>query len=247
MMPLVIIGQPVAAPAFEVASVKLHPLLPGSFGFGPGNAIRIAGNRITLDRNTLTGLVMTAYNVKDFQIFGMPEWTRNREQLYDIAAKTEGEAATTMELVRPMLQTLLADRFQLKLHSETKELPVYNLVIDKKGPKLKESVGARPPKPVTFSGLSIGLNLLDKSMADLIAIIAGYVDRPVLDKTGLAGRYDFTLEFTHSNPDLVPRDSPDADRSIFTALQEQLGLKLAPAKEPTDFLVIDRAERPSEN
>jgi uncharacterized protein (TIGR03435 family) len=170
LTPPAILGQPVAAPAFEVASVKLHPLPQGAFGFGPGNAIRIAGNRITLDRNTLTGLVMTAYNVKDFQISGMPEWTRNREQLYDITAKTEGEAATTVDLVRPMLQTLLADRFQLKLHRETKELPVYNLMIDKKGMKFKESAGARPSKPVTFSGLLIGLNLLDRSMADLVLL-----------------------------------------------------------------------------
>jgi uncharacterized protein (TIGR03435 family) len=190
---------------------------------------------------------MTAYNVKDFQISGVPEWALGRDQFYDITAKVEGESAPALEQVRPMLQTLLADRFQLKLHRETRELPVYDLVDDKKGPKLKESIGPRSPHPVTFSGTLTRFNLLDKSLADLVDSIAGFVDRPVLDKTGLTGRYDFTLEFTHSNPDLVARDSPEADRSIFTAIQEQLGLKLTPAKAPTEILVIDHAERPSEN
>ena len=238
-------------PAFEVASVKPNPLPPGAFGFGSGGGggagIHISGNRVTLVRHSLLRLVMTAYDLKDFQISGMPEWALGRDQLYDITAKVEGEGTPALEQVRPMLQTLLADRFQLKLHRETKELPVYNLVVDKKGPKLKDSAGARPPQPVTFSGPLVRFNLLDKSMAELVDIITGFVDRPVLEKTGLTGRYDFTLEFTRSNPDLVAPDSPEAERSIFPAIQEQLGLKLAPAKEPTGILVIDHAERPSEN
>jgi len=249
--PLVLLAQSIATPAFEVASVKPHPFPPGTFGFGPQgytNPIRIAGNRVTLSQNTLTGLVMNAYNVKDYQISGMPEWARGRNQLYDIEAKTEGEAAATMEIVRPMLQTLLADRFQLKLHRETKELPVYNLVVGKQGSKLKESVGPRPPLPVTYARPPlVRLNLLDRPIEFIVSIIASNADRPVLDKTGLTGRYDFLLEFTASNPDLVPRDSPDSDRSIFAAVQEQLGLRLVPVKEPTEVLVIDHADRPTAN
>ena len=231
--------------------MKQNPLPPGAFGFGAGGGggagIHISGNRVTLVRNPLTRLVMAAYDVKDFQISGMPEWAGSRDQFYDITAKADGEGVPTLDQIRPMLQTLLADRFQLKLHRETKELPVYDLLVGKNGPKLKESVGARPPQPGAISGSQIRLNLLDKSMGDLIEVLANNVDRPVIDKTVLAGRYDFTLEFTRSNPDSVARQSPEADRSIFTAIQEQLGLKLAPAREPTEILVIDHVERLTEN
>lgn len=245
-------GQSTPNPlAFEVASVKLNPLPLGAFGFGPGGGggagVHISGNRVTLVRNTLVRLVMTAYNMKDFQISGVPEWARGRDQFYDITAKVEGEGVPTLEQVRPMLQTLLADRFRLKLHHETRELPVYDLVVGKNGMKLKESTGASAPQPVTFSAPLVRFNLSDKSMADFIGVLAGNVDRPVLDKTGLTGRYDFTLEFTRSNPDLVASDSPETDRSIFAAIQEQLGLRLAPAKEPTEILVIDHAETPTGN
>jgi uncharacterized protein (TIGR03435 family) len=243
-------GQPAAAPAFEVASIKPYQLPPNAFAFGAnGSAVRISGNRVTT-RGSLINLVIAAYNVKDFQVSSASGWADklDRDQLFDITAKTEGESAPTLDQVRPMLQTLLADRFQLKLHRENKELPVYDLVVGKNGSKLKESaVDASPKQPVTFSGPLVRFKFSSRSLADLVGILAVNVDRPVLDKTGLTGRYDFTLEFTRSNPDVVPLDSPEADKSIFSAVQEQLGLKLAPAKEPMEILVIDHAERPAEN
>jgi uncharacterized protein (TIGR03435 family) len=246
-MPLGVLGQPSSAPSFEVASIKLHTFLPGAFGFGPGPGgdgakIRIGGNRITIGQSTFTRLVMAAYKVKDFQIAGVPE-TLGSDQFYDIVAKVEGEGTPTQEQVLPLLQTLLADRFQLHLHHETKELSVYDLVVGKNGPKLKESTGPRPPLPVAYNGPVIRFDLLDKSIADLVGFVTPNVDRPVVDKTDLTGRYDFSLEYTRSNPDQA---SNDFDRSIFAAVQN-LGLKLAPAKEPAEVLVIDHAERPSGN
>lgn len=243
------LAQPTAAPAFEVASVKAVDLPPGTFPFGDraAPAIHISGNRVTT-RASISGLVLAAYDLKGFQISSAPDWTdrRGRLQLYDISAKTEGEGTPTLDQVRQMLRTMLADRFQLKLHSETKELPVYDLVVGKNGPKLKESAGdTSPPRPATFSGPLIRLNLSNTSMADLIRYLGANVDRPVLDKTGLTGRYDFTLEFTRSPG--VALDSPDADNSIFSAVQLQLGLKLVAAKEPTEIFVVDHAERPSAN
>jgi uncharacterized protein (TIGR03435 family) len=228
-----------------VASVKVHPFPPGAFGFGAGGGgdFRISGNRVTLGQATLTFLVMTAYHVKDFQISAMPAWAGDRDQRYDITAKTEGEGTPTVEQVRPMLQTLLAERFQLKFHRETRVLPMYDLVIGKRGPKLQESTGPRPAQLPSHNGPVIRYVLLDRSMADLVAFVAIGLDRPVLDKTGLAGRYDFVLEYTRGNLDGA---APDVDRSIFAAVQD-LGLKLAPAKEPTEVLVIDHAERPSAN
>ena len=240
-------------PAFEVASVKPHDFPQGVFGFsGIGtSAIRISGNRVTLNVVTLSGLVRDAYNLRDFQITGAPGWMdqRGRQQFYDIAAKTEGDGAPTLDQVRQMLQTLLADRFHLKIHREMKELPVYDLVVGKNGIRLKESTGdSKPPADgFTQSGPLWRLKMVNRSMADIVNQLASNVDRPVLDKTGLTGLYDFTLEFVHNNPDLVASDSPDADRSIFGAIQDQLGLKLVPAKEPAEILVIDHAERPSEN
>lgn len=247
-IPLLALGQPAAAPSFEVASVKLHTFPPGTFGFGPGPGgdaanIRIIGNGVTIGQSTFTRLVMAAYDVKDFQIAGVPA-ILGRDQFYDIAAKVEGEDTPVLERVRLMLQTLLADRFQLRLHRETKELSVYDLVVGKNGPKLKESAGPRPPQPVTYNGPNVRFNFLDRSMADLVRFVAGNVDRPVLDKTGLTGRYDFSLEYTRGNPEGAAND--DAYGSIFAAVQN-LGLKLAPAKEQAEVLVIDHAERPSPN
>jgi len=245
--PFVASGQPAAGPTFEVASVKLHTFLPGSFGFGPGAGgsaanIRISSNRIDIALSTFTRLVMAAYSVKDFQIVGVPA-TLGDQLFYDITAKVEGEGTSTLEQVRPMLQNLLADRFQLQFHRETKELSVYDLVVDKNGPKLVESTGPRPPRPVVYNGPDIRFNLLDRPIADLVSFVAPNVDRPVVDKTGLTGRYDFSLEYARSNREAAQEDS---DRSVFAAVRA-LGLKLAPAKEPAEVIVIDHAEKPSAN
>lgn len=140
-----------------------------------------------------------------------------------------------------MLQALLADRFRLKLHHETKVMPVYDLVVGKNGPKFKEHVGETPPiEPPQFSGGLVKFKFVNRSIHDLVGVRPG-LDRPVLDKTGLTGNYDFTIEFSTNKND------PDADLPASTAVQEQLGLKLVEAKEPIDMLVIDTAEKPSAN
>jgi uncharacterized protein (TIGR03435 family) len=247
LMPVLVLGQPSGAPSFEVASVTLHTFPPGAFGFGPGPGgeganINISGNRVTIGQSTFTRLLMAAYNVKDFQITGVPA-TLGPDQFYDIAAKVEGENSPALGRVRLMLQSLLAERFQLRIHRETKVLPVYDLIVGKNGPKLKESTGPRPPQPVGYNGPVMRFNLLDRSVADLVAFVAPNVDRPVLDKTDLTGRYDFSLEYSRSNPDGAANDP---ERSIFAAIQD-LGLKLAPAKEQAEVLVVDHAERSSAN
>ncbi|HKE29120.1 MAG TPA: TIGR03435 family protein [Bryobacteraceae bacterium] len=247
LIPLLVVGQPSSAPSFEVASVKLHTFPPGAFGFGPvaggdGANIRISGNRVTIGPTTFTRLIMAAYKVKDFQISGVPE-TLGQNQFYDIAAKVEGEGTPTLEQIRPLLQTLLHDRFQLQFHGETRELLVYDLVVSKNGSKLKESSGPRPAPPVAYNGPVIRFDLVDKSIADLIGFVAPHADRPVVDKTRLKGRYDFSLQYARDNPEAASHAS---DKSIFAAV-EDLGLKLTPAKEATEVLVIDYAGRPSGN
>jgi uncharacterized protein (TIGR03435 family) len=136
---------------------------------------------------------------------------------------------------------LLADRFQLKLHRESKELPVYDLVVSKNGPKFKEHVGDTPPiEPPQFSGGLVKFKFVNRSIQDLVGVFPG-LDRPVLDRTGLTGNYDFTIEYSTNKND------PNADLPVSLAVQEQLGLKLVEAKEPIDIIVIDSAEKPSAN
>ena len=126
---------------------------------------------------------------------------------------------------------------------------MYDLVVGKNGPKFSETTADSVPVNNSFtqSGNLWRFRYVNKSITELVIMLGINVDRPVIDKTGLTGSYDFMLEFMHNNPDLVAPDSPEADRSIYTAVQDQLGLKLTPAKEPMDVLVIDHAERPSEN
>ena len=217
-----------ARPSFEVATIKLSP--PDHVGvqiFTP------SPDRFTAMTATLKDLLAFAYNVRKFQISGGPVWLDSSE--YDISAKSEGAATT--EQTRLMLQSLLAERFKVAQHHETKELTAYSLVVGKKGAQLKE---------VASEGLGIGLrksqlNGRGATIATLARVLSDRLGRPVSDQTGLKGFYDFTLTW-------AAEDSPDASGpSIFTAMQEQLGLKLDLSKAPVDLLVIDRAEKPSEN
>ncbi len=233
------LGQPATAPTFEVASIRPHAFPKGAFGFGSGG-VQNKGNRITAIQATIQGLFMYAYGVKDYQIVGATHeapWS----DFYDVAATT-GEDAPAEDRVRQMMQGLLADRFQLKLHHETKDLAVYNLIVGKNGPKLKKSPAGAKPGGALTQGSVTRIQFSNRPISDLVRQLnLSNIDRPVLDKTGLTGGYDFTLEFSRGTAD-------STSASIFTAVQEQLGLKLDPAREPTDVLVIDHVEsRPSAN
>lgn len=235
--------------AFEAASVRPRPAdsLIVMVGGEP------SGPRLTLEAMSLSDLVSWAYNLKPWEVEGGPAWAgtgvrKDRSSLdsatrrFDIVAKAEGDAPRSMIEFRQMLQTLLRDRFQLATHRESKGTAVYALVIDKKGLKFHESApdakgilrmyGAG--KVVSYGG----------TMAQLVGWFSNAhgVDRPIIDQTGLTGHYDFTLEW--SNP-LVGEASTAP--SIFTALPEQLGLRLEPRRAPLEILVIDHAEMPGSN
>jgi uncharacterized protein (TIGR03435 family) len=227
------LSQATTAPSFEVASIKPRPLPPGVIGFTRNASnIKIAGNRVTTG-GRLKSLVMAAYDVKDFQVDGVPEALMS--EVYDIVAKTEGDATPSEEQVRRMLQTLLADRFQLKLHRETREIAVYDLVVAKNGPKLKESAGAKPAEDPVTVGTIERWSFTDRTIPGLIDLIKATVDRPILDKTGLTGHYDFSIELDREHP-----------QEIQPSL-EDLGLKLNSAEEPAEILAIDHAAKPSAN
>jgi bla regulator protein blaR1 len=206
----------------------------------------------------LRTLIMQAYNVRGYQITGGPDWMNTDR--YDVNAKAEGlPERVTPEMLRPMLQSLLADRFQLKLHKETKEMPVYALVNGKGPHKLKtsESGGAEArnmmrigPGQATLTGTT---------MAGLAQALAQPLGRPVNDKTGIEGKFDIDIRWTPEpgqgfGPFGTAGPPPEAiaasdasGPSIFTAVQEQLGLKLDSGKGPVEIIVIDSAAKPTEN
>jgi uncharacterized protein (TIGR03435 family) len=229
---------------FDIVSVKTSN--PDNLGFG----MKPDPNNFRMSGASLKFLVQYAYDIHDFQVQGGPNWINSAR--YDIAAKmdqpTESEVGNPstvhqgpearQKLVELRLQALLADRFGLRIHRESKEMPVYAMVVGKGGSKLM------PPKVNT--GYTTARGLLkcgDFSMSDLALSLSEFVSRMVIDKTGLTGRYSFTLKWT-------PEDYQDADQvlpGLFTALQEQLGLRLETQKAQVPIVVIDKIVRPSEN
>ncbi len=211
-----IAGEPVKSPplAFEVASVKPHVFARGQFAFGTAwqeSPIQISGSRVTM-QGLLAGLVMTAYKLRTFQVAGGPEWhdETGRNQLYDIEARAPGTGVPTMDEAREMLQTLLAERFQLKCHRETKALPAYDLVVGNSPPKLKPST---PDVETTVTSTTrLRTNYTNVSISELVLRISALFDHPLFDRTGLQGGYDFTLEYMPSLPGGVQMSPEEGGR-----------------------------------
>jgi uncharacterized protein (TIGR03435 family) len=230
--------SPASKASFDVASIKLHP---GPITFSSDPAVQ--GRTVTGTASTLLDLITTAYGVRYEQISGGPNWMNSDH--YDLTAKAEGEGTLTKDQARQMLQTLLADRFQLKVHRETKEAPVYALVVGKNEPKLKRTSADAPGNNfVRGSVAGMHMEATRGTMEQLARQLSATAGRPVIDKTGLTGYYAYTLDWIPASR--IPE--PDSDTpSMVAALQEQLGLRLERAKGPFEMLLIDSAEKPSEN
>jgi bla regulator protein BlaR1 len=263
-------AQSPETPAFEVASIKRFAFPSDAFfrgfsSFGPCTLARpeFSGNRIVVSRVTLCGLIMAAYEIpsgQGYRVTGAPDWMTKRDPsvYYDVEARAPGEEAPTVDQVRAMLRTFLADRFHLKLHSGTKELRVYALVVRNKAAKLSSELICDRPK-LNSNRPDIGMRYCQpiESMPQFAGELTALMDRPVLDMTGLTGRYAFQLRWIPDRGDDGPRCSPAqdgcfneparADNEIVSAIHEQLGLKLVPQKAAVDVLVIDLAERPTPN
>lgn len=242
----------VAQTTFDVASVRQN--LSGA----EGGSVRLTpGGRLVARNAPLRLLISAAYDVRDFQLFGGPAWMASDH--FDIEAKIAGNPA--QEQMSRLLQTLLSDRFQLRVHREKRELPVYRLLVAKGGSKLQPAKEGQctpmNPPPEKFDPATLrpcgGFNnnigmMLGGSVAPakLAAGLSRTLGRTVVDETGLTGSYDINL---HWNPDdtLPAVADRSADPSFFTALQEQLGLTLEAGKGPVEVLVVDQAEKPSEN
>jgi len=235
---------------FEVATVKLsNPATPGRQFMAKGHEF------ITIN-TTLNDLITYAYGLNARQIVGAPPWVGSEK--YDLDGKSsEGSQPTDAEW-KTMIQRLLVDRFQFSYHHESRELPVYVLTLGKNGPKLKRSEADPGSLPgIGFRGFG-NMPVSNATMADFAAMMQGSVlDRPMIDRTGLKGRYDFVLRWTPDDSQFIGMRPPggatalairpDDPPSLFTAVQEQLGLKLDSTKAPVDVLVIDRVEKPSAN
>ncbi len=259
---------------YEVASIK-----PNKSGT---NIVRLmlSPDGLTATNGTLQMFINAAYEVEDHQISGGPSWLNSDH--YDIEAKMDSATADAVHKLseeqgrterQRMLRALLTDRFKLTIHRETRELPVYALVIAKNGPRLQEAKpgdtypnGIKGPDGRAGTGMMFGMgrgSLTGQGIpiSNLVRSLSRQLGRTVVDKTGLAAKYDFTLKWTpDESPGSMfkglgpgPQDAaspppPDpSGPSIFTAVQEQLGLKLESQKGPVEILVIDHAEQPSEN
>ena len=224
-------------PAFEVASVKRAA--PDSAGPGdiPRNMETSPGH-FAMRNVPLRFALEWAYDLKDFEISG-PDWFKSEER-YDIIAKASGPA--TNEQMRPMLQRLLNERFQIKSHRETKELSVYVLGPGKGAAKVTPATGEGDSK---LAGGSSGVTFTRQPISRFTFLLTRRLDRPVLDRTGLPGLYDFTVDISG----LPSPGKPEGEGvSIFTAVQRDLGLKLEARKESIPILVIDNANKvPTEN
>jgi uncharacterized protein (TIGR03435 family) len=242
---LVVAIQPAHAqtpsPTFEVATIK--PAAPSPDGHTHINYP--PDDRFSATNITLLDLMQWAYSMPERQILDAPPWLASTH--YDIAAKADaGDQIMGLtsdqdhDLKRRMVQALLADRFHLKLHQGTRTLPAYDLILTKGGSKLQLSQSKGKSVGTGRSHFD-GQGLTTTIIAEELSQITG---RIVVDKTDLPGRYDLKLQWT---PDDAPATADNSAPSLFTAIQEQLGLKLEPAKEPVPVLVVDHVDPPSPN
>jgi len=250
--------------AFDVASIKRTPA-----DTGPGADFAAQpGGRLHVRNNAVTNLIANAYGVQGYLLVGGPEWIR--ADRYDMQAKVEGEPSRPEMML--MLQALLADRFQLRVHRETRDLPAYVLTVARGGAKLTPAKdgdcvaprpdGAPPPPlaPGEIRRPSCGNNNMSRTnppnitwtavgidAAGVAGALANYFRRPVVNRTGLAGFFNIQQDLPPLQPATTDGGAPDSAASVFTVLQEQLGLRVEEGRGPVEVLVIDRVERPTEN
>jgi len=245
-----------SAKALEFDVISIHPnqSVPHIKNGVEYTSIRIGSppDGFSASNYDLKMLIMEAYGIKYDRISGGPSWIDSEH--FDLEAKVVAADGTTpqpltRELRKQMLRPLLADRFKLAVHNETRQLPVYELVVAKNGPKFQP---ANPEEKfdesTKFSGMLTMLTLQTAPISVLTGELSARLSRPVLDKTGLTGKFDIKLEWardTSLSSDAATNDT--SGPSIFTAVQEQLGLKLVPTKGPVETIVIDHAEHPSAN
>ncbi len=221
------------AQTFEVASIRASQFQSADGEGSQRESIEVSGDRLTMRNVTLRSCVGWAYNLQDFQITGDLGTDR-----FDITAKAA--APSTVSVLRSMLGTLLADRFKLTFHRETKQLASLTLVVAKGGPKLHVSQEDGPGILRPNKGAMVAQHA---TVSEFISTLAGPLRTPVVDKTGLVGRCDFTVDLSSYFAETKAGEQPDLTGIMMSALREQLGLNLESRREPVEILVVDHIER----
>jgi uncharacterized protein (TIGR03435 family) len=239
-----------AQSAFEVASIKQN-----TSGDRWESVSPISAGRFTARNVTVGWLVRNAYRVEPFQIAGLPGWANSER--YDISAKAAADTATPDE-IRMMLRALLADRFEVVLRHEVRDLPAYALVATKNGPKLAKAKSETCTGKGDLSNPCGGFRIYQRrqmwgntvTLKQFAGELTYMMERTVVDKTGITGLFDIRVEWTpeHFGPEPGTEVKPDeANATLFTAIQEQLGLKLVSEKAPVEMLIVERVSRPGAN
>jgi uncharacterized protein (TIGR03435 family) len=234
--------------AFEVATIKL------TSPENQGRLFTVKGRQVLTIGTTLNNLITFAYDLHEKQIAGGPDWAST--QRYDVTGQPEAPGVPNTLQLRGMIRQLLTDRFKLTFHREPREMSVYAIVVGPNGHKLTKNDGNPNGLPgLFFRGLGV-LPVTNATIGDFAGVLQSAVlDRPVVDKTGLPGRWDFQIRWTPDESQFgglgvrvpPPTDDPNAPPGIFTAFTDQLGLKLDPTRAPVEVIVVDRVEKPSEN
>ena len=241
--------DPKATPSYEVATIKPNNSNKSDYGIG------IVGRRYESTNITLKDLISASFGLHDKQVAGLPAWANTEK--YDLNVESDGEGAPNIEQWNGIIKKLLADRFGLTFHHDKKELSAYILSVGKNGPMLSPSVGVSQGPSFNLRGPG-NLRVRNANMADITWVMGttwigtDKLDRPVVDQTGLSGKYDFVLRWTpselrHGDRDVSTLGKADRFPDLFGAVQEQLGLKLSGGRTAVDVLVVDRVERPSGN
>ena len=239
--------DPNASPTFEVATIK--PTDPNVQGKG----FRVNGRRFTTINTTLNEIISFAYGVQSKQVVGGPAWMDTDH--FDLSAQPDLEGQPNDKQWKDMIKKLLADRFQMKFHPDKRELSAYVLSVAPGGQKMTKSESDNPLPGLFFTKLGT-LTVRNATMPDFVNLMQSAVfDRPVVDRTGLQGRWDFILKWTPDETQFAgfgmkippPSDAADAPPNVYKALQEQIGLKLEAAKTMVDVMVLDHVAKPGEN
>lgn len=204
------------------------------------------GHRIIYKNESVEAMLVAGYGVQRSQIVDAPDWIRTER--WDVEGLADVEGKPSIDQIRAMIRKILAERFGLQVRREQREMPVYALTVAKGGPKLTKNTSDPNGAPTEGNRESMGQTtktFTNTSMPELALMLVFYTDRPVVDQTGLQGRYDFKLTWT-SNDSAAPTDGSAAP-GLFTAIQEQDGLKLEPTKATADVLVVEKVQRPSAN
>ncbi len=239
-----------ANPTFEVATIR--PSDPAR----REQIITLRGAEVITTNVTLHDLINLAYWLHPKQLTGGPAWMESDK--YDMTGKPDAPGQPNVDQMKIMIQKLLADRFQLKFHFEKRDLSAYAVEITKAGAKIIRSQDDPKGLPGFYFGRAAAgttLTFRNSPMSQVTAVLQNFLDKPVVDQSGLSEKYDFTLTFTLDpaqaarlgGPPIPAADNPDAAPDVFTAFQQQLGLKLESTKAPVDVMVIDKVEKPSEN